>query len=214
MNRKAVLFSASVVIFIIFLLTVLRLQEDVRESEDDFRIKRSQILIMDNFIRDFDRSAVPNILATALKPTLIETSKFGPVDRATLAAIMKQGSGELQPKLATDANVAQTLATLTFDVDHSFEFVLANAQQTSHDTFLLTFLVDYAFSEFDITWSRNKYSVAIPMDVYSLTHPEHGLITDAFVQDQSGCLITDIITDASPCTNAYNLKPPEPSPIP
>jgi hypothetical protein len=167
---------------------------------------------MSHFVRDFEDYYIKAMLETAAKPAMIELSKSAPFTHEDLVDLMvngKKGSIAMNPLLATNENFNQTLRTLTFSPDtKEFSYAISSVEQESFDTIKLNFLVNYSFSLFDTSWSKNNKPVNINVSVYGLSHPSHpssGTIDSSWRTDANGCY-ANIIFGTGTCSG--NIKPP------
>ncbi len=223
LNKKGVFYSISAVLFLIFLVIVFNSKAQVLKKDEEFHVERVKIIIMDHFVRDFDRYYAENILQTAAKPALINLTRDSPFNRSQLIDLMTNGfdsdSGlRINPLLATNENFQQSLATLSFKLDNaSFSYRLESAEQLTYDSIRLNFRSNYFFSAFDTNWSRINKIVSINVSVYGLWHQDFSEIIDSsWVENStSGCYINQIISPPpEPSCVRMNIMPLAPIPIP
>jgi len=218
MNKKGIFYSLSVMLFLIFLIIVFNNKAQVLKKDEQFHIERAKIIVMDHFVRDFDRYYAQNIIETAARPALINLTRHSPFAKSKLIELMTTGQdtvsgASIHPLLTTSENFNQSLATLSFKLDkNEFSYTLADVDQPNYYTIKLNFHVDYLFSAFDTNWSKTNKDVNITVQVYGLWHPDyyrHGTIDNSWVEYTTGCYAKIIFRDGedvSPCPGK-NIKP-------
>jgi hypothetical protein len=217
MNKKGIFFSISAVIILILLFLYFSFKGDLQRLNDEQDIKRSQMMVMDNFVISFENFYIEQIIKTAAKNALVKRTNFMPFSRTTksnIEGIMDDGDDggfNYMPEIAgTDLNYEQALKTLSFSInpsDRSFDYTLVKARQTNWFTIELNFSVDYSFKVFDSEWSRQNKQVLISFPVYSLWHVNRSLIIDkSWVENMTGCYVNDIISDSIAC-DKMNIMP-------
>lgn len=211
-NKKAVFYSLSVVLFLVFLLIVFNTKAEIQKRDDRFHLGRAQIVVMDHFVRDFDRYYLNAILETSAKPALINLTKIGVgvFNKDRVVSTMNGSTGSLDNLLTTGENYQQALNTLSFPInDKDFSFILQSVNQLNYYRIRLNFLVNYRFKVSDTEWSKDDKLVSVDIDVYGLGHPVHGGIIDSsWVQNtevDAGCYVDQIFTDVTGCTG--NIRP-------
>ena len=214
MDKKGIFYSLSVIVFLIFLIVIFINKADIQKKEEQFHVERAQIVVMDHFVRDFDRQYVDVIIHTAARPAMISITRTGSFTTGRLVDLMEDGteaSATMNPLFSTDANFDQALGTLTFMLDSSeFLYRVASVQQLNETTIKLNFLVDYSFEALSTNWSKKDKPVSITMSVYGLGHPTHGndIIDDSWVIDTAtGCYINDIIPGIDSTCTGKNIMP-------
>jgi hypothetical protein len=214
MNKKGIFYSMSVVLFIVLLIIVFSNKSDIFQKDEKFHMERAQIIVMDHFVRDFDRYYTESIIKAAAKPALINLTKGAPFSRETVVNLMIDGSEggiKINPLLSTKEGLNQSLRTLTFNLDaQSFNYSLQSIEQPDYKTIMLNFEVDYYFKVLDTNWSRKSLPVSITLDVHGMSHPGHsasGVIDSSWVSDSSGCYANIIFSD-NPIICSGNIRPP------
>ncbi|KYK24483.1 hypothetical protein AYK26_06590 [Euryarchaeota archaeon SM23-78] len=216
-NKKGVFFSLTVILFLVLLLIIFNTKSELQKKEDEFHIQRVQIIVMDHFVRDFDRYYAKTILETAAKPALVALTPSAsvPFSKADVVSMMKNG---LPVQLTTDDNFQQSLGTLTFTLDEKeFDFRLESFEQPRYDTIQLNFLVNYSFKMTESNWSKTDKQVIIPITVYGLYHPTYlEVIDDSWLEDTADeCYINEIFSSPPSCSGMNIMpQPPAPAPIP
>lgn len=216
--KKGMFFTLSIVLLIIFALFLVRSASQVQQLEEQFRIERSQLYVIDEFIRELDDREIEKYLKLAFKATLIARTKDGPIpfDFNEILDIMdnsysnSMGKDYIEDTLTTDELLSQSFKTLTFSFEDSatvFGYRILSMRQISFNTIEVDFEVDYSFTAFGNTWSRVGKQITIEYDVYSLTHPNGLIIVDSWIPDSSICLIHDLVSDADDFCN-FNIVPP------
>ncbi len=211
MNRKSMFFSLSALVLIIFLFIIFRTKGEIAKIDEDFNINRAQVIVMDQFVRDFDRYHIPQILETSAKQALVKRTSRTPLPfpKDELADIMKDGKSSsgtfLEPALTTDANFEQALGTLTFKLvndDRTFEYSLRSVKQLSFDTLQLNFSVSYNLQVAGNKWFVQDKTYLINVNVYSMWHPSHSnVIDDLWIpKTDAGCYADLIISNSEPCS--------------
>lgn len=218
MNKKGIFYSLSVMLFLIFLIIVFNNKAQVLKKDEEFHIDRAKIIVMDHFVRDFDRYYAQNIIETATRPALINLTRMAPshFTKDQLVTLMAMGQisvGAVQininPLLITGENFNQSLATLSFKLDeNNFSYTLERVWQSKYDTMKLNFHVNYSFSAFDTSWSKTDKDVNITIPVYGLWHPRYNkMIKDNWKENDTGCYINNIMSDLPGC-DGMNIMPP------
>jgi hypothetical protein len=214
-DKRGVFYSISVLLLLVFLVIVFSNKAKVQEKDEAFHTERAKIIIMDHFVRDFDRYYAQNIIETAVKPSLANLTR-DPFNRDQLIKLMAEGTDDvshlrINPLLATNENFQQSLATLSFKLDNaSFDYVLESAEQLSYDLIRLNFSVNYYFKAFDTNWSKINKFVSVNVPVYGLRHPDYGEIIDSdWEENATGtCYINRIMTPApQPACSGMNIMP-------
>jgi len=217
MNKKGQFFSILIVLVIIAISIFFSYKVQIREREDAFNMDRLQLVVMDNFVREFDTYQLQHILDTAAKPALQamieeDIDSFSKISKEDFVKVMKTGDGILDEKFTTDDLYKQVLATLTFNLPSEtehFEYKLVTIKQNTYDTIDLGFEVDYNFTVFGNSWSIENKPVNVSFSVYSLRHPEYEgkKITEEWDEDTDTgtCYIEDIFDDPEPCSKK-NIK--------
>jgi len=216
-NKKGQFFSLLVVIVIILLAIFFFYRADAATKENDLYIKRVTISNVDNFVTEFETTAIPIILETAAKPAISERiskpAAFNKFTKGELVEIMKDGvhGGKtyLADYLTTNNARDQTLGTLTYTLENEFEYILEEVRQPDFDTLELEFVVSYKFESFENKWENTDKHVILEIPIYGLRHPAHErhLITDDWELDNSGnCFSEQIFSDAEACSNK-NIRP-------
>jgi hypothetical protein len=217
MNKKGIFYSLSVMLFLIFLIIVFNNKAQVLKKDEQFHIERAKIIVMDHFVRDFDRYYAQNIIETATRPALINLTRMSaPFNSNRLIELMRDGvSGNvyINPLLTTSENFNQSLATLSFKLDvNTFSYTLERVWQSwqpSNYAIKLNFHVNYFFSAFDTNWSIADKDVNITVPVYGLWHPYYrGIIDNDWVQNDTGCYINDIMSGLPGCSGMNIMPPP------
>lgn len=225
LNKKGVFYSISAVLFLIFLVIVFNSKAQVLKKDEEFHVERVKIIIMDHFVRDFDRYYAENILQAAAKPALINLTRNYPFNfnRNQLIELMTNGvdsasGSHINPLLTTNENFQQSLATLSFSLDSKgFNYRLESLEQLSYELLRLNFRVDYFFSAFDTNWSKTNKLVSINVPVYGLWHPSFNEVIDSsWVENSTGdCYVNQIITPPPhPSCSGMNIMPQGPIPAP
>lgn len=212
MDKKGIFYSLSVILFLILLIIVFSNKSDIFKKEEKFHIERTQIIVMDHFVRDFDRYYAESILKAAAKPALISLTKGSAFTLGDVVNLMIDGSGggtSINPLLSTNEGLNQALRTLTFNLDaQSFNYSLTSVEQLEFDQIQLNFEVDYYFKALDTNWSRKGLPVNIILDVYGMSHPRHlhaGIIDSSWVPDSTGCYRNIIFSENIACRG--NIRP-------
>jgi hypothetical protein len=220
-NKKGIFYSLSVIVFLLFLILVFINKSEIQKKEEQFHIERAQIIVMDHFVRDFDRYYVEVIIHNAARTAMISITRFAPFTYDNLVDLMEDGTGggaTMNPLFSTSQNFAQALGTLTFMLDNNeLSYRVASVEQLNETTIKLNFLVDYSFESFNTNWSKKDKPVNITMSAYGLWHPDHdALIDSSWVPDNAaGCYINDIISNpASVCAGKNIMPPPPVIPVP
>jgi hypothetical protein len=217
-NRKGVFYSLSVIILLVFMIIVFNNKAHLMQKEEQSHVERAKIIIMDRFIRDFDRYYAESILQTAAKPALVNLTRDSPFNSSQLIEMMATGidsvSGlSMNPLLGSNENFQQSLATLSFNLDSaSFSYRLESAEQLSYELLRLDFSVDYSFSAFNTNWSRRNKIINITVAVNGLWHPAYDEVIDSSWVENStgGCYINQIITPTpEPGCTGMNIMPEE-----
>jgi hypothetical protein len=218
MNKKGIFYSLSVMLFLIFLIIVFNNKAQVLKKDEQFHIERAKIIVMDHFVRDFDRYYAQNIIETATRAALINLTRMSaPFNSNQLIDLMRDGvtgggNIHINPLLTTSENFNQSLATLSFKLDvNTFSYTLERVWQSwqpDNYAIKLNFHVKYFFSAFDTNWSIADKDVNITVPVYGLWHPTyHEIIGHDWVQNDAGCYINDIMSGLPSC-NGMNIMPP------
>jgi hypothetical protein len=216
MNKKGIFYSLSVMLFLIFLIIVFNNKAQVLKKDEEFQIERAKIIVMDHFVRDFDRYYAQNIIETATRPALINLTRMSaPFNSNKLIELMRDGvSGNVHINhlLTTSENFDQSLATLSFKLDENkFSYALERVLQSwqpDNYAIKLNFHVKYFFSAFDTNWSIADKDVNITVPVYGLYHPTyHDVIAHDWVHNNAGCYINDIMSGLPGCSG-MNIMPP------
>jgi hypothetical protein len=179
LNKKGVFYTLSVIIIIIILLAVFSNRLFVLNKEEEFNLDRAKIIVMDQFIGDFDSYYAKNILETATKPALISltSSSFILYSDSDLIDLMKTGDNgvaTMDDIYSTNNNFNQSLRTLTFQLDdETFKYVIVNITQIDYKTIMLNFNVSYSFTSFDTTWKKTGKIINITVPISGLWHPSY-----------------------------------------
>jgi ribosomal protein L31 len=222
-NKKGVFFSLSIVFLMAILIIFFNSKADIVEDSHKFRTEKAKIIAMDHFINDFNRHYIEQIISAPIKPALINithTTPFNWIDKIKFQSIMVDGEHAgivyLEDRQTTDNIFGQALSTLTFTPKVAdFIYTLNEVTQEDYDTIKFSFLVDYEFQSFDITWSKTDLPMDIYVDIYGLWHPEwsdqvHKVINEEWIKDtdDSGCFHDMIFTDGETCTDPdFNIVP-------
>lgn len=215
LGKKGVFYSISVLLFLVFLVIVFSNKAKVQEKDEEFHTERAKIIIMDHFVRDFDRYYAENIIETAVKPSLANLTR-APFNKGQLIKLMAEGTDDvshlrINPLLTTNENFQQSLATLSFKLDNaSFNYVLESAEQLSYDLIRLNFSANYYFKAFDTNWSKTNKLVSVNVPVYGLWHPDYGEIIDSSWEENvtGTCYINRIMIPAQqPTCSGMNIMP-------
>jgi hypothetical protein len=213
MNKKSMFFSLSALLFVISLLIIFNNDARLKEEEDKFDLGRAQIMVMDNFVRDFDHYYIQQILESAAKSALVEKS-------ATLSEFQKISDitgymENLLPKeKTTDNYFKQALGTLSFqipDSDANFSYRIIDISQPDFNTIKIDFAVDYSFEIFETKWEKSNKEVTVILSANGITHPEHklvidhGWIEDSFPCSPITCLLSDIIAEFDDCNGVVDI---------
>ena len=211
-NKKAVFYSLSVVLFLVFLLIVFNTKADIQKRDDRFHLNRAQMIVMDHFVRDFDRYYIEAILETSARPALVEltTTGSGVFNGADLVNTMTGSSGNLDPLLTTDENFQQALNTLSFPVnDRDFSFSVQSIQQLNYYRIRINFLVDYRFGITGSEWSEDDRPISVVLEVYGFGHPAYdGIIDSSWIEDEMTTIPSyadQIFTGST--SGSENIKP-------
>lgn len=216
LNKKGQFFSILIVLVIIGISIFFSYKVQILEKEDEFHMERLQLVVIDNFVREFDNYYLEHIIDTAAKPALeAKLSKsyktFTKFSMEDFEKVMKHGEGILKDEFTTDSTYSQTLGTLSFELPtekQNFDYTLKSVKQTSYDTIEMEFEASYSFSVFGSTWSKNNKEILITFDLYSLRHPAYSgeIITKSWIKGGDDCFVSDVFTDAKPCS-VQNIKP-------
>jgi hypothetical protein len=150
MGKKGIFYSLSVIVFLIFLIVIFINKADIQKKEEQFHVERAQIVVMDHFVRDFDRQYADVIIHTAARAAMMSITRTGSFTTARLIDLMEDGTetggAMMNHLLSTDENFNQALGTLTFVLDsNEFSYTIAGVEQLNATTIKLNFLVDYSF---------------------------------------------------------------------
>jgi hypothetical protein len=212
MNKKGVFFSIGALLIIFVLLLGMQNTSRQKSEEKDMIIDRAQILVMDHFVRDFDRQYVEQIMNGATKPAIEALLTDGtPISDPEIIQMMKTGTRGARTLMAqgftTDDNLRQAMATLTFKPAYTFDFHITNIRQTIYNEFDVDFSVEYSFKMGDSTWSKDGLMVTVPVTVYGLKHPIYMNIVDSpWIQetDPNKCFIDEAFDRATNCHQDIN----------
>ena len=221
LNKKGVFYSLSVILLLIFLIIVFNGKAQLLQRDEQFHVERAKIIIMDRFVRDFDRYYAENIIETATKPALINLTRNAPFNRNQLIEMMTTGADSasglhINPLLTTNENFQQSLATLSFKLDaENFAYRIESVEQLSYELLRFNFSVDYFFSAFDTNWSRTNKQVSITVPVNGLWHPAYNDVIDSsWVENATGgCYVNQIISPP-PESSCFGMNIMPEAPIP
>jgi hypothetical protein len=229
MKKKGIFFSVGTVLVLFILFISFRNWSGKEAVDKEFLVSRAQLVVMENFVSDFDSRYIQQILATAARPAIIELSRGGDViGAADFMSAMKTGSTTagtvvMDPALSTDNNFRQALGVISFGIeDKSFTYEVTHIRQTAYDSFEIEFSVDYTFNLRESTWSRKGKKVIVPISVIGLAHPRYatnGTIDSSWVPGTySQCYIMELFQETSlgiDCEpNGVNIQPPAPVILP
>jgi hypothetical protein len=218
-GKKGVFYTLSVIIVILILLVIFSNRLQVFNNDEDFKLGRAKILVMDRFVTDFDNYYAKNILETATKPALIQLTADvpHPFTNSELIDLMYDGDTgviTMDEIYATQNNFDQALGTLTFELENAqFIYVIDDIRQINYTTIMISFRAEYHFTSFGTTWEKTGKIINITVSVYDLFHPDKHLYIDTdWVIDPvpSDCFIDQVFSDSPGCTVDLNIMPPPP----
>jgi hypothetical protein len=169
---------------------------------------------MNNFVKDFDRYYLMEILQTPLKNALVNlTGKGEKIKKNELKDVIIDGEFNsktyLIPESTTNGIFNQSLRTLTFNIDHvNFKYDIKDIDQKRYDTIVFNFLVNYSFFMFNTNWSKHNKPVDIEIDVYGLKHPDYSRIIEKdWIENNTEPCLIDKIMDVNVCIGK-DIMPP------
>ena len=215
-GKKAQFFSLTVFIILLVIIILLSIKANLLKTEDDFNIDRLEKTIMNNFVRDFDRVYLEEIIRTSLKPSVasvLNQSKMTSMD-GLLNIMNGTTQGYIDPSLTIPSSLKRVLGTITLSLKNPDDILHVNLikiEQTQHDEIIFTFVADYKFELYGAVWERTGKQIVIVMDIYDLKHPGYSYRyidrnnweTDT---NASVCFMNQVFVDAPLCSH-YNIKP-------
>lgn len=212
-QRKAMFFSLTALLLILFLFILFKNRAEISKLDEEFHVNRAQVIVMDHFVRDFDRYYIPQILETSSKQALVKLTNGPRFTKDQLVDVMKDGvqgtTVILEPSSTTASLLDQALETLTFELDNAEStYRIENIRQLTYNEIQIDFRVDYKFKISKTQWEKSGKIVTVTLSVYSMWHPRYSrYIDDSWVINDTGCYITNIMLDASACSG-LNIMPP------
>jgi len=177
---------------------------------------RLEKTIMNNFVTDFDRMYVEQIITTSLKPAVAGIlNKSENISKDGLVSIMDGlTTGYMDSTLTLQSNLRRVLGTLTFSLDNPDKILnvtLKKVEQNEPFVLKFTFDADYRFELNGNVWEKKGKEIVIYMDIYSLKHPSYNYnyIEHDWIRNLNAtkCFSNQVFTDAEPCFPYYNVEP-------
>ncbi len=222
-HKKAVFFSMTVVLFLIYLVLFYRTTAEVRKSEDRLSVERSQIKVFDTYVKEFSSLTIPAVLERSAVRALakrtaegVEEGNFVMFSKAELAAGMNLPSWMGDEQTASDL-FRQSLSTMTLQGESEISYDILAIRQLSPWEIELDFTTSYTLKRLNTVWKSTGKPIIIKVNIIGLTYPEpyNRAIDKEWVVDagSTGCYVTEIISDAEPCVS-MNIIPPDFVPSP
>lgn len=208
------LFSVLSVLLLLVVILLFNAHERAIKNQQEFRIERARLTMLDTFADGFATRDIPNMLASASRLALVKRSLVNSsISYSEMAQIMRTGSyGGVQYfpiAYGTDNRFVMVLSALPFAANEpmSFNYTLVSVSQSAPDALTLNFVVEHSVSGQNATWSDHEVPYSVDVSVYGLMHPTYGLIIDnRWNTTSQGCLVQLYFSSASGCS--ANMAPP------
>ncbi len=221
-HKKAVFFSMTVVMFLIYLVLFYRTSAEVQKSEDRLSVGRSQIKVFDTYVREFDSLTIPSVLERSAVRALATRTAEGVIhgDPVFTKDELENGMND-RSWMGNEQTVSdlfrQSLSTMTLQGESNISYDIRTVRQISPWEIELNFTTNYTLKRFSMVWKSADKPVIINVSVIGLTYPApySRAIDKEWVGDagSTGCYVTEIISDAEPCVS-MNIIPPDFVPSP
>ncbi|HLP79237.1 MAG TPA: hypothetical protein VK158_01245 [Acidobacteriota bacterium] len=204
MNKRGFFYSVSVLLCLFLVLAYFASTTQVMNAQESAHMFRAKAVVLDRFIRDFERYYVPRYFETAAGPAIINlTKEKGIFTIANIENLMQTGSVPgvtINTLLTTDELYDQSISTLSFAfVNDDFNYEIIDVQQDNRNL-IITFAYDFRFETDDTTWEKNngQYVLTVPIDgMYHPSYPANSYIESSWATVSGTCYANIIITDAT-----------------
>lgn len=221
-HKKAVFFSMTVVMFLIYLVLFYRSSAEVQKSADRLSVGRSQIKVFDTYVKEFSSLTIPAVLERSAIRALATRTADGvehgnPIfTKAELAEGM-DSPGWMGHEQTTSDLFGQSLSTMTLQGESEISYYIRTVRQTSPREIELNFTMNYTLKRFGMIWKSADKPIIINVSVIGFTYPapySRAIDREWVVNTGStGCYVTAIISDAEPCAG-MDIIPPDFIPSP